>query len=641
MAASSVEITHRGLRIGGEDHVLISGEIHPWRVDPRNWEAALDAVASIGAGFVSTYVPWSVHEVERGEFDFSGSRDIARFLRLAQDRGLKAIVRPGPDAASELPDSGWPRRVLEDERCWARRSNGQPYLLVTATAHIFPPSYASRVFLSEVEVWYREFCEVVAPMQHPDGPVVACQVDNEIGYHFQPHTFALDYHPDAVDSYRRFLKRNYGEIPSLNDVYGTDYRGFEEIRPPSDGIDEPEVWRIDWVQWREVHLREALRTLASMLRASGMDRVPLIHNDYPRMATPLDPASIEVETGIQLAAGDIYTTKEGGGWLREFVRYVAGTSRLPVLLELGAGWLTLPWLFPARVTVSDEELVSLRALMGGIRGVNVYMMVERDRWYGSPISAEGRPRPAAAGLFRRLFGFLRDSGLTQMTRWAPVLLLENRNESRRVAARETLGRLAPAATPLFPVDRRLFEIPDPATEALRRWEKDLATVLRRSGIDYDRAVSTSARYLNGYEVVVMPCFDVIDPDLWKRLRSAAESGTKVVMGPRSPTLDHRLRGADFDTDGLEMIGEPEELAAHLPSPAYSRSSESIDLYLWRGDRSEILAAFNSSGETIATTIDFEGSALFEGLWQQESLKGDGTIEVEIEPWGARIWRVER
>lgn len=641
-APPAVEITERGIRTGDEEQLLISGEVHPWRIDPSNWERVLDAMADTGAGFVSTYVPWSVHEVERGRFDFTGRRDIVRFLNLASERGLKALVRPGPDCASELPDSGWPRRILEDTRCQALRPDRQPYLLVTATSHLFAPSYASRFFLDEVEVWYRGLCDVVAPLQWPAGPVVASQVDNEIGYHFQPNTFALDYHPDAVAAYREFLRRSYGDVIELNELYGTGYSGFGEIEPPTDGADEPEVWRLDWVRWREVHLREALTTLAGMLREAGMDRVPLIHNDYPRMNTPLDPAAIERDTGIQLAAGDIYTTKEGGAWLREFVRYVAGTSKLPVLLELGAGWLTLPWLFPARVTVSDEEIVSLRALLGGIRGVNVYMMVERDRWYGSPISVTGERRVEAMQMFTKLFDLLKTSGLSDMKRHAPVLLLENRDESRRAGARETLGSFSPSATALFPADRRLFESPDPRTEVLREWETALSRVLNEQGVDYDRAVSSSAAGLGSYEIVVMPVFESIDPEVWRKLLDASRSGTRVVVGPNIPRLDERLRPHDFDSAGIEIIEAAERLTEHLPTPPFRRSSLAIDLHLWSGTGGrQILGAFNSSGETVKTTIEFEGRARFRGLWQDETLEANGTAEVEIEPWGGHVWRVER
>lgn len=462
MDQEAVEVTPTGFKIGGEVHPILSGEVHSWRLDPARWGAILDLVANTGFNTVSTYVPWSVHETGPTAYDFSGARDVARFLEMAAERGLWAIVRTGPDAASEIPDSGWPRRVLQDSRIWALRSNGLPYILPTATSHVFPPSYMSQLFLDEVAHWYDAVFEVLAPLQYPDGPIIASQVDNEIGYHFQPHTFAMDYHPDSISGYREFHGGR------------TDTNG------------------IGWVAWREEYLRRALDTLASMQRERGMDRVPLIHNDYPRMATPLDPTALEESGIVDVAAGDIYTGKEGGYWMKEFVRYVAGTSRHPFLLELGAGWLTLPWIFPVRVSPIDQEHITLRAFLGGIRSANVYMLVERDRWYASPIAADGTPRPERLDLYRRLKDMLSGTGLHEMHRWAPVLLLENRSESRRVAAREILGDYAPALPHLFPVDRRLLETPHPNTDLLRTWEAGLTRALNKSGVDFDRAVSSSS-----------------------------------------------------------------------------------------------------------------------------------------------------
>lgn len=638
----SVTVGHNGLMIDGVEQPLLSGEVHPWRVDPKDWERVLDAMQSLGVSTISTYVPWSIHEVEPGRYDFiSGRTDITGFLSLISERGLTAIVRPGPDCASELFDSGWPERVLKDERCWSRRPSGQPYTLLTSTNHVFPPSYASRVFLDEVRDWYDAFGEALGPLQWPDGPIVASQVDNEIGYHFQPNTFALDYHPESIAGYRQMLSERYGDIGALNALYGTSHSSFREVAPPTDASDLPEVRRVDWVRWRELHLRKALTELSGMLRSAGIDRVPLIHNDYPRMASPLDPAALEQEAGIDIAAGDIYTTKEGGVWMREFVRFVAGTSRLPVMMELGAGWLTLPWHFPVRVTVADEEISGLRAVCGGIKGVNVYMMVERDRWHASPITVHGEVRPDDGAMFRKLFAFIRDSGITSMQREAKVLVLENRTESRRILARETLGALSPAVPALFPVDRRLMEIPNPDSALLKTWETELTVVLNEQGVDFDRAVSSSAQDLARYEVVVIPTLDAMDVEVWHRLLAAVDTGAKAIVGPRIPSLDGKLQPHDFDASRFTVVRDPSELAAHLPAPSFKASGTSLDVFHWSSDSSELVAVFNTTGEDISFDIRLEGSASFEALWGEGELKGDGAISHELGPWGAEVWRVTR
>jgi hypothetical protein len=245
-------------------------------------------------------------------------------------------------------------------------------------------------------------------------------------------------------------------------------------------------------------------------------------------------------------------------------------------------------------------------------------------------------------MFSKLFELMRQSGISEMTRRASVLLLENRTEGRRSAARETLGEMSPPATPLFPVDRRLFEIPDPQTEEFRTWEKELSRVLNETGVDFNRAVSTSVERLDHYEVVVMPVFDAMDGRVWEKLQKAAASGTTVIVGPRTPTLDERLQGRAFEIDGIAVIQEADELLKFLPAPRFTRDAQAVDLNVWESPEGDgILAAFNSSGEKVNALIGFEGKLEFEGLWQREALKEEDSFKTELGPWDAKAWRFKR
>ena len=47
------------------------------------------------------YVPWNVHEPEKGQFEFEGQNDLVRFLQLADDVGLLVILRAGPYICAE------------------------------------------------------------------------------------------------------------------------------------------------------------------------------------------------------------------------------------------------------------------------------------------------------------------------------------------------------------------------------------------------------------------------------------------------------------------------------------------------------------------------------------------------------------
>ena len=56
-----------------------------------------------------------MHEPTEGTFDFEGNLDIGRFLQIAQDIGLYAIVRPSPFICSEWEFGGLPAWLLNKD----------------------------------------------------------------------------------------------------------------------------------------------------------------------------------------------------------------------------------------------------------------------------------------------------------------------------------------------------------------------------------------------------------------------------------------------------------------------------------------------------------------------------------------------
>ncbi len=605
---SAVTVTPSGLSLAGRHHRLLSGEIHYWRNDPAHWPAIIDAVAELGFSTVSTYVSWARHERAPGAFDTSGRFDIRGFLHAVTARGLKAVVRVGPNTAGEQEDSGWPRRVLDDPDCQARRPGGLPYLLATATGHALMPSYASRTTLGEIARWYDTVAGWLRDLQFPDGPIVAIQVDNELGYHFQSHAYALDYHPDAIAVYRRFLSERYASIASLNEAYDARWHGFEDLEPPRDGVEDPGAWHIDWVRFKEHHLRDTLATLASMLRERGLDRVPLVHNDYPRTTTPHDLGALERSGAVDIAGADIYAGKEGGTAVRDLARHLVGSSRLPYMAELGTGWLTLPWLLPLRTQPLDEEHAALRAFIHGARAANVYQLVERDRWYGSPISARGEPREPKASFYRRLHAMLDELSWEHLRRDAPVLILENRALARRIAARARYGDIVPCFSQLFPFDLRLLEPDDAEADALAAWNRDVNAACMRAGFEADRASSDAPPSLDTYRVIA-----VARPELLE---------TPIPPG---------------------AVSTPEELAralASMPVPAFRCDAPEVELVRFTGGR-EVLAVVNGGATDVTSTVRFDGDVTLRGVWREETLAGRDAVQLQIGAWQSQVWEVSR
>src|SRR5262245_16497032 len=107
--APRVALVRGGIVVSERTIPLLAGSVRYSRMPPESSLAGLEALLSLGLKLVDTYIPWGVHEQLPGQFDF-GERDprldVVKFLRLAEELGLYAIVRPGPHINAELTHFG-------------------------------------------------------------------------------------------------------------------------------------------------------------------------------------------------------------------------------------------------------------------------------------------------------------------------------------------------------------------------------------------------------------------------------------------------------------------------------------------------------------------------------------------------------
>jgi len=146
--------------LDGKPFQIISGAIHYERVPRAYWRDRLRKARAMGLNTVETYVFWNFHEIAPGAFDFTGQKDVAEFIRAAQQEGLWVILRPGPYSCAEWDFGGLPSWLLREPGMVVRSSNP--------------------AFMADAARWLHRLGKELAPLQSAyGGPILAVQVENE------------------------------------------------------------------------------------------------------------------------------------------------------------------------------------------------------------------------------------------------------------------------------------------------------------------------------------------------------------------------------------------------------------------------------------------------------------------------------
>ena len=82
------------------------GEFHFSRCPEKEWEDEIRKMRACGMDIIATYVFWIHHEEEEGVFDFSGQRNLHRFLELCEKWQMHVWLRIGPWAHGEARNGG-------------------------------------------------------------------------------------------------------------------------------------------------------------------------------------------------------------------------------------------------------------------------------------------------------------------------------------------------------------------------------------------------------------------------------------------------------------------------------------------------------------------------------------------------------
>lgn len=154
-----IEVNSYYMSIGGKPVIPVMGEFHYSRYPECQWEEEILKMKAGGVTVIPTYVFWSIHEEQEGVFNWTGNRNLRKFLQLCQKLGMWTVVRIGPFCHGEIRNGGLPDWLFT--KPLEIRSNDVNYL-----------KYVKR--------FYEEIGRQLDGLYYKDGgTIIGTQIENE------------------------------------------------------------------------------------------------------------------------------------------------------------------------------------------------------------------------------------------------------------------------------------------------------------------------------------------------------------------------------------------------------------------------------------------------------------------------------
>jgi beta-galactosidase len=209
---------------------------------------------------------------------------------------------------------------------------------------------------------------------------------------------------------------------------------------------------------------------------------------------------------------------------------------------------------------TDSLYTLLAALAYGLRGYNLYMAVERDRWIGAPIDPHGRRRPFADA-YEALGRALDATRFHELRRRAPVRLVIPRSLRRLARASHAFGPLTPALFNILGAGFREscleddFGLDTVSTLTGEAYVRAFERALSARGVPFAYAGGESLESsLVGATWIVCVLAGGVKASVLSQLAAQSKSGVIVTVGPSIPDRDGSMRrlSRPHDASGLEI-----------------------------------------------------------------------------------------
>ncbi len=383
---STLTLDSRSLRLDGKPWVPVMGEFHFARYPADEWREELLKMKAGGIDIVSTYVFWIHHEEIQGQWDWSGRRDLRRFVQIAGAIGLKVIVRCGPWCHGEVRNGGLPDWTM-NRKDWRVRS--------------LDPG-----FLAQVRLLYGQIAVQLRGLLWKDGgPVIGIQLDNEYG---GPAAYLLALKKIAVAAgldvplYTRTgwpalsTPMPFGQIVPLYGAY-------------AEGFWDRELTSMPGRYWTAFRFSLSRNDADAATEQYGRRVAPTGEPQYPYL-----------------------TCEIGGGMMSSYHRRILiqpDDVESTVLVKLGSGSV-LPGYYMYHGGTNPEGRLTTLMEAQDTPGTNWNDMPVKNYDFQAPLGQFGQIRPQYA-LLRRLHLFLHDFGtaLAGMPATLPDRLPQGRDDT--------------------------------------------------------------------------------------------------------------------------------------------------------------------------------------------------------------------
>ncbi|HKN59855.1 MAG TPA: beta-galactosidase [Candidatus Acidoferrales bacterium] len=153
-----LSVNSRYLLRDGVPWFPVMGEFQYSRYPEAEWEDEILKMKAGGVQIISTYVFWIHHEEIEGQFDWTGQRNLRRFVQLCAKHGLYVWVRIGPWDHGECRNGGFPDWLIK--QC--------------------PTRQIDPVYLGYVKRFYAQIGLQLKGLFWKDGgPTIGIQLENE------------------------------------------------------------------------------------------------------------------------------------------------------------------------------------------------------------------------------------------------------------------------------------------------------------------------------------------------------------------------------------------------------------------------------------------------------------------------------